>query len=124
MLQLAHCIPLSGHLGKDKTEKCIFQHFYWPTLYRDVAEYCQTSEEPTLYGDVAEYCQTREECQKVYIQKDRCAPLMPLPVIEEPFSRIAMDIIGPLPKSGSDKRYVLVVCDYATRYPPSQKTSE
>ena len=28
-----------------------------------------------------------------------------------------MDIIGPLPRSRSGKRYVLVVCDYATRYP-------
>ena len=42
--------------------------------------------------------------------------MRPLPVIEEPFSRIGMDIIGPLPKSRSGKRYVLVICDYATRY--------
>ena len=40
-----------------------------------------------------------------------------LPVIEVPFERIAMDIIGPLPRSRSGNRYVLVVCDYATRWP-------
>ncbi len=28
-----------------------------------------------------------------------------------------MDIVGPLPKSRSGKRYILVICDYATRYP-------
>jgi len=28
-----------------------------------------------------------------------------------------MDIVGPLPRSCSGKKYVLVVCDYATRYP-------
>ena len=28
-----------------------------------------------------------------------------------------MDIVGPLPKTQSGKRFVLVVCDYATRYP-------
>ena len=28
-----------------------------------------------------------------------------------------MDIVGPLPRSSSGKRYNLVVCDYATRYP-------
>ena len=28
-----------------------------------------------------------------------------------------MDIIGPLPRSRSGKKYVLVICDYATRYP-------
>ena len=38
-------------------------------------------------------------------------------VVEKPFGRITMDIIGPLPKSRLGKRYVLVICDYATRYP-------
>ena len=39
-----------------------------------------------------------------------------MPVVEEPFGPIAMDIVGPLPKNRSGKRYVLVICDYATRY--------
>ena len=42
--------------------------------------------------------------------------MIPLPIMDEPFSRIAMDIIGPLPRSLAGHRYVLVVCDYATRY--------
>ena len=42
---------------------------------------------------------------------------MPLPIIEEPFGRIAMDIVGPPPRSRSGNKYVVVVCDYATRYP-------
>ena len=33
------------------------------------------------------------------------------------FQRIAMDVVGPLPRSRSGRRYVLVLCDYATRYP-------
>ena len=28
-----------------------------------------------------------------------------------------MDIVGPLPRSSSGKRFILVICDYATRYP-------
>ena len=28
-----------------------------------------------------------------------------------------MDIVGPLPRSSTGKRYILVICDYATRYP-------
>ena len=43
--------------------------------------------------------------------------MIPLPVISEPFSRVAMDIVGPLPRSRSGHQYVLVLCDYATRYP-------
>ena len=45
------------------------------------------------------------------------APLMPLPIINEPLTRVAMDIVGPLPRSKSGNRYILVFCDYATRYP-------
>ena len=28
-----------------------------------------------------------------------------------------MDIVGPLPRSAQGSRFVLVVCDYASRYP-------
>ena len=101
VLKMAHDIPLAGHLGKEKTAQRILQRFYWPTLYHDVAEYCRG-------------CAV---CQKSSHHRVRHAPLVPLPVIDEPFRRIAMDIIGPLPRSRSGKRYVLVVCDYATRYP-------
>ena len=38
-------------------------------------------------------------------------------IMDEPFQKIAMDIVGPLPRSSSGNRYVLVICDYATRYP-------
>ena len=36
ILELAHQIPLAGHLGKEKTAKRILQRFYWPTVFRDV----------------------------------------------------------------------------------------
>jgi transposase InsO family protein len=42
--------------------------------------------------------------------------MIPLPVVGEPFARIAMDIVGPLPRSRAGNHYVLVICDYATRY--------
>ena len=35
----------------------------------------------------------------------------------EPFRRVAMDIVGPLPRTKSGNRYILVMSDYATRYP-------
>ena len=43
--------------------------------------------------------------------------MVPLPVVDIPFGRMAMDLVGPLPRSRSGNRYVLVLCDYATRYP-------
>ena len=67
--------------------------------------------------DVEEFCRTCAVCQKASHKRVGKAPLMPLPVISEPFSRVAMDIVGPLLTSRAGNRYVLVVCDYATRYP-------
>ena len=45
------------------------------------------------------------------------SPITPMPIIGEPFRWIAMDIVGPLPKTSSSKQYILIVSDYATRYP-------
>ena len=101
VLDIAHTIPIAGHLGRKKTTRRILQRFYWPSLYRDVADYCRSC----------------PECQWSSRRKPGRVPMMPLPVIAEPFSRIAMDIVGPLPRSRSGNRYVLVICDYATRYP-------
>ena len=41
VMELAHSIPLAGHLGKHKTTDRTLQRFYWPTLRRDVAEFCR-----------------------------------------------------------------------------------
>ena len=101
VLQLAHEVPIAGHLGKQKTSRRIMQRFYWPSLYRDVADFCKC-------------CQI---CQKVSRNKAVHAPLIPLPVVTEPFRRVAMDIVGPLPRTKSGNRYILVLCDYGTRYP-------
>ena len=101
VLELAHEIPIAGHMGKTKTKERILSRFYWPSLHSDVDMYCRS-------------CSV---CQKTAQSRVKKAPIIPLPVIEEPFSRIAMDIVGPLPKSSSGNRYILVLCDYASRYP-------
>uniref|UniRef100_A0A8C5PQ64 Integrase catalytic domain-containing protein n=1 Tax=Leptobrachium leishanense TaxID=445787 RepID=A0A8C5PQ64_9ANUR len=48
----------------------------------------------------------------------RKATLRPLPIVGEPFRRVAVDLIGPLAvPSTTGKKYILTVVDYATRYP-------
>ncbi len=81
VLHLAHTVPWAGHLGQQKTYARISSRFHWPTLYTDVLAHCNT-------------CTT---CQKTSAVPQRSrVPLQPLPVISEPFRRIAMDIVGPL----------------------------
>ena len=101
VLELAHDIPMAGHQGRDKTRQRILRRFYWPSVFQDIENFCKS-------------CRI---CQKASKQRVKAAPLIPLPVISEPFSRVAMDIVGPLPRSKAGHRYILVLCDYATRYP-------
>ncbi|XP_068111085.1 uncharacterized protein [Hyperolius riggenbachi] len=108
VLKAAHDIPLAGHLGIHKTFDRIQRHFYWPGVRSDVTNYCRS-------------CAV---CQKVKKGRTCRAPLCPLPVIGEPFQRVAVDIIGPLPiPSSSGKKYILTVVDYATRYPEAAALS-
>lgn len=102
VLYLGHSIPWSGHLGQEKTEQRILGRFYWPGFHNDITEYCRSC----------------SQCQLTARSKRGLkAPLVSLPIIDVPFSRIAMDVVGPLEKSRAGHRYILVICDYATRYP-------
>ncbi|XP_064645127.1 uncharacterized protein LOC135498674 [Lineus longissimus] len=42
LLDLAHSIPLAGHLGVTKTKGRLVEHYFWPGLHKDVEKYCST----------------------------------------------------------------------------------
>ena len=45
-------------------------------------------------------------------------PLGSMPLIDTPFNRVAVDIVGPIaPQSKVGHWYILTLVDYATRYP-------
>ena len=45
------------------------------------------------------------------------APLIPIPVMEEPFNRVLVDCVGPLPKTRSGNQYLLTIMCASTRFP-------
>ena len=99
ILKLAHDELMAGHMGHDRTLQQIRKRFWWP----GVAE------------DVRKFEQSWLECQKV-AKRNAKALLIPMPVVDRPFQRIAMDVVGQLPTTASANQYILVICDYATRY--------
>src|ERR1043165_2030263 len=103
IIRIAHDVPSSGHLGTQKTLDRVLRHFYWPGIYKFVRDYCRTCDVCQRLGKGA---------------KKARAPLLNLPVIDKPFTRIAMDIVGPLEtceKSGN--RFILMIMDLATHFP-------
>ena len=103
ILQLAHDVPLAGHLGVRKTYDKILSHFYWPRLKTSVSNYCKS----------CHTCQMAGKPNQI-IPK---AKLQPIPVLHEPFSHILIDCVGPLPKTRSGNQYMLTIMCTATRFP-------
>ena len=103
ILSTAHESPMSGHLGINKTYHKISNHFYWPGLKSDVSRYCKT-------------CHT---CQMVGKSNQTIpkAQLQPIPAFDEPFSRILIDCVGPLPRTKSGNEYLLTIMCTSTRFP-------
>ena len=103
VLKLAHESLMAGHLGIRKTLNRVVAEFFWPGV-------C---------GDVTRFCKSCDICQRT-IQKGRVTkvPLGKQPLIDTPFKRVAVDIVGPIePRSDKKSRYILTMIDYATRYP-------
>ncbi|KAF7247651.1 Zona pellucida-binding protein 1 [Varanus komodoensis] len=101
VLQPPHDLPTAGHLGVEKTTDRLVWRFYWPGVYAQAKRYCLSC----------------PECQKTQGKGVPAGPLIPMPVIWEPFKRIGVDLIEPLERSPRGHQYILVVIDYAIRYP-------
>ena len=103
VMALAHESLVGGHLAMKKTLDRITSNFHWPGISCDVTRYCRSC----------------DVCQKT-VPKGRATkvPLGEIPLMEEPFQRVAVDLIGPIyPVSDNKNRYILTVVDFATRYP-------
>jgi len=102
-MKLSHDNIMSGHQGVTKTYDRIIAHFFWPGIH----------------GDVVRYCQSCDICQRT-VAKGRVpkTPLGKMPLIDSPFKRVAVDLVGPIaPVTDRGNRYILVMVDNATRYP-------
>ena len=67
--------------------------------------------------DVSNFCRACHACQIVGKVRTPVAPLQPIPAFEEPFSRVIIDCVGPLPKIRSGNQYMLTIMCSSTRFP-------
>jgi ribosomal protein L21E len=100
ILFMLHSHKSAGHLGITKTLGKLRQRFYWPGYKADVERWCK-------------HCKVCETINSSLNPKK--APLQQKPVHRR-MDRIACDIMGPVEISENGNRYILVVCDYVSKF--------
>ena len=100
VLKSYHDALSGGHQGQERTYEAIRLKYFWPKMYSDIQTYVKTC----------------EQCQqaKRYIHQKQ-ALLKPLP-IGQTFSRLHIDILGPINKTKEGYRYILMVVDSFSKW--------
>ena len=101
-----HDHPLSAHFGAKVTYEKVVKQYWWPNMRKDVEEYVRSCDK----------CQRRGKSKN----KHELHPIS----VEEPFERIGIDLVGPLPRTKEGKRYIAVAVDYLTKWPEARALGE
>ena len=99
ILDLAH--KHAGHLGIAKVRALLAPFYTWPGIHRDVRAHCLA-------------------CPICQVTKRGVPPQAPnqcMPILTEPFEKMATDIVGPFPRSFRGYKYVLTTICLASKYP-------
>ena len=100
---LYHCHDhvLAAHFGFHKTYSKVKQRYFWKFMHKDIDNWVRSC----------------DSCYRTKMPKHKViAPLLTMEV-SEPFGRVSVDIVGPLPITTSGNRYVLCFSDHCTRWP-------
>lgn len=90
-----HAHTTLGHFGHRKTADYIRRWYWWPSLGRDVLKWC----------DACGICQTTKTSNL-----PPAGLLHSLPIPSRPWGSIAMDFVGPFPRSGGCDYLWVVIC--------------
>lgn len=89
-----------SHPSGRTTKKMIARNFVWPSMQKDIAHWAKT-------------CLA---CQRAKIHRHNIRTPEQIPVPDDRFSHVHLDIVGPLPPS-KGFRYCLTIIDRTTRWP-------
>jgi len=95
LLRYQHQSVLAGHPGSRRMYDTLRRYVSWPTMVVDVYKHVEQ----------------RPACAKNRLSERRHTSTMKLFPALEPFSGLAMDLLGPLTTSRGGHKHVLVICD-------------
>ena len=101
ILKEMHSSAVGGHRGITKTYNRIRQHYYWENMKLDIQNFIQ-------------------QCLQCQLKKCvRIKTKQPMVITDTPgtsFDKVAMDIVGPIPKTRRDNEYILTIQDQLTKF--------
>ena len=102
IMYIFHDHPLSAHFATQTTYEKIKERYYWNGMLKDIETYVKSCDE----------CQRRGKP----IKKHELHPI----TVKEPFYQIGIDIVGPLPLTNHNNKYIVVAVDYFTKWPEAK----
>lgn len=100
VLEACHDSPLAGHLGFDRTWSTVKKRFFWHRMRKQVKQYVAS----------CHICQ----CRKAPNRRKQ-GLTMPLPIAEDVFDTVGIDLITKLPRSNGYNT-ILVCTDNLSKY--------
>lgn len=101
ILKQLHDDALASHGGVKKTLARIRTRYTWPSMAKDIKAYVRK----------CEICQTTKG-SNIVLRGEMGQPKDPT----NPWSMIALDLVGPLPRSSHGNVYILIVMDVFTKF--------
>lgn len=95
-----------SHPGVRTTRNLLKERFFWPSMNTDV-------------GKWAKACIA---CQRSKVQRHTHSTVSTFPPTADRFSHVHIDIVGPLPTSPQEHRYLITMVDRVTRWPEAIPT--
>nr|CAD2163044.1 unnamed protein product [Meloidogyne enterolobii] len=93
---------IGGHLGVMKTLERIRKRFWWKRINTDTKNFVTSCIR----------CQQRKNIPKI-VHKE---PIFPIQIPTEPFQRVHIDILGPLPETIEGFKYILTMTDSFSKW--------
>lgn len=101
ILQEEHDNPIASHGGLRKTLDRIRRYFYWPGMRSQVKNYI-------VKCDV---------CKRTKAPNRILRPTLGTPsIVDRPWQKIYMDLLGPYPRSKKGKTMILIILDQLTKF--------
>lgn len=100
ILKELHDNPLGGHQGVSRTFKKISKLYTWKGMKKDVKKFVKKC----------------ELCQKNKLSRRTKKPMAITTTASKPFEKCFLDIVGPLPVTESENKYILTFQDDLTKF--------